>query len=921
LIVAVPAQALNDTGTGGVFLPATGRLLDTKNNIGGYNTPMPAKTWRTVTVTGKAGVPDDGTVGAVSVVATVADISTQGQLFGRPNASEPTTMMGIYGGEDKQNTSFSAVLAVNTDGTIQVQAETTSRLILDVQGYYTANTDGTAAGGFVPLNGKRIVDTRSGLGATKATVASGKSIDVQVTGTAGVPAGASGVIVNLIAVNTTDSVGYLTPYATGAARPANSFNYAGSAATSMQAQVQLSASGKITIYNANSTTNMVIDVQGYFTAAGRGGAAFTPGAGRAYDTRTGSRTPLGNNETRSIQIAGVAGVPVMGSGINAVVLTLTALKSTAGGGNATVWADGTTRPNTTSINFDETTIRTNTITVPLGANGKVALNNVADDTNYVLDVQGWYSNPAAPRITCPGYTAGSWTATIPDDEIACSITAPASTESDETLVPAIDGSELDAITLNDTGVTTAAVSIPASAGAHTLTAQLEAASWGNSAPTSAYSFGLGDWAKKDLTATPADGSTTPMSPSLTVASSANDDFPADAQYRYLIATSSTDFSTPIADSGWVTGPFDITQGTLTGETNYYWRVEIKGTSGGSATPADITSPTWAFTTNATDNVAQAQDICGEMADEAIAAAQDAGATDDSYDQYVSCSETTVQVQSTQPDVSSTTPAAASATPSLSKRSATMRLATDASAAASPETSFAYNVATDKGVNLTGLSEADATTAVNSIQPDSDTGDASASTSSFRQKTGTAAIDLASTIRRASSTPTTDGLSATYRQINSTYKETIGAQMAYGLKRKGKWVSRSTIKNTVVLNLGGVASATVSYTWTSLSNRQTATTVRPTLYQQHGIASPSYVDGIIIGEGKGIATFHTSYSDKGTLLFNRGAAKYHIEPLTLQVNDLAYGHIFTYFGSLGVGHRWQCYKTVVCKFPGGKEAGI
>lgn len=67
-LVAAPAQALNDTGTGGAFVPATGRILDTKNNIGGYDTPMPAKTWRTVTVA--AGVPADGSVGATSLDPT-----------------------------------------------------------------------------------------------------------------------------------------------------------------------------------------------------------------------------------------------------------------------------------------------------------------------------------------------------------------------------------------------------------------------------------------------------------------------------------------------------------------------------------------------------------------------------------------------------------------------------------------------------------------------------------------------------------------------------------------------------------------------------------------------------------------------------------------------------------------------------------
>ena len=73
VLVAPGAQALTDTGDGGVFVPTTGRILDTANNIG-YNTPMAAGEWRTVKVAGLAGVPADGSAGAVSVIATVAEM-------------------------------------------------------------------------------------------------------------------------------------------------------------------------------------------------------------------------------------------------------------------------------------------------------------------------------------------------------------------------------------------------------------------------------------------------------------------------------------------------------------------------------------------------------------------------------------------------------------------------------------------------------------------------------------------------------------------------------------------------------------------------------------------------------------------------------------------------------------------------------
>jgi hypothetical protein len=291
-------------------------------------------------------------------------------------------------------------------------AETSARVILDVQGYYTANTDGTAAGGFVPVAGKRFVDTRSGLGAPKATIAPGESVDIQVAGTNDVPVGASGAVVNLIAINSTSSDGNLTPYATGSTKPQNSLHYTPSSTTSIQAQVALSADGKMTIANSSSTINLAIDLQGYFTAAGQTGAVFTPGTGRAYDSRATGNTILAKNETRSIQIAGTAGVPVMGSGITAVVLTLVVAHG-GSDGRAAVWADGAAKPDTTSINFQADEIRTNTVTVPLGANGKISLNNVADATNYVIDVQGWYSTITPAKITCGSVAAGAWLRSIP----------------------------------------------------------------------------------------------------------------------------------------------------------------------------------------------------------------------------------------------------------------------------------------------------------------------------------------------------------------------------------------------------------------------------------------------------------------------------------------------------------------------------
>ncbi|MDP4332423.1 DUF2599 domain-containing protein [Curtobacterium sp. A7_M15] len=487
LLVATPAHALNNTGTGGVFVSATGRILDTKAGTGGFSTPMEAGKYRTIKVAGLAGLPDDGSVGAVSLNATVGASTGYGTLFGRPDADTGRTTMLIYNGVSGEYTSNSATIAVGADGTIQVMTETASRLILDVQGYYTANTDGTAAGGFVPV-AKRLVDTRSGMGAAKAAIAPGKSIDVQITGANGVPAGASAAVVNLIAVNSTDADGYLTPYATGGTKPQNSLHYAPSETTSVQAQVPLSAAGKITIANSSTTTNLLVDLQGYFTAAGKGGAVFTPSYGRAYDSRATGNTALAKNETRSIQIAGTAGVPVMGSGITAVTLTLIVAHG-GSAGYADVYADGKTDPGITAVNFQPNEIQTNTITVPLGANGKIALRNAAEATNYVVDVQGWYINPAAPTISCPQpYAAGSWTNALPNSNIACTVHMAATGDDSGTLDVTINGENTVETMLSSTTDTTYTATVPAVDGWYDITATSNYA--GNVGVDTHYEFGL-----------------------------------------------------------------------------------------------------------------------------------------------------------------------------------------------------------------------------------------------------------------------------------------------------------------------------------------------------------------------------------------------------------------------------------------------
>ncbi|PZF02807.1 hypothetical protein DEJ01_09780 [Curtobacterium sp. MCLR17_040] len=590
-----------------MFTPATGRILDTAKGTGGFSTPMEAGKYRTIKVAGLAGVPDDGSVGAVSLNATVGTAPGYGTLFGRPDADTSRTSMLIYNGNTGEYVSNTATVAVGADGTIQIMAETSARVILDVQGYYTANTNGTAAGGFVPVAGKRFVDTRSGLGAPKATIAPGKSVDVQVAGTNGVPADASGAVVNLIAINSTSSDGNLTPYATGSAKPQNSLHYTPSTTTSIQAQVGLSTDGKMTIANASSTVNLVIDLQGYFTAAGQTGASFTPGTGRAYDSRATGNTILAKNETRSIQIAGAAGVPVMGSGITAVVLTLVVAHG-GSDGRAAVWADGAAKPDTTAINFQTDEIRTNTVTVPLGANGRISLNNIADATNYVIDVQGWYIDPRSPSIDCGTYTPGSWTAVTPDS-VTCSVTAAPAASSGQQLI--VDGGDVESepVQLSETRATNSKLSFVPSGGPNDITATVVDQS-GEAVTQKSVSLGFGDWSASELSTFPADGRHVAGDILLAISPSGNTAFGNEIQTTFSIASdpemSAVVWTNTVQDS-----ETPVPEGLLTDGQNYYWQATVVSQKAWDGPAATKDSPVSTITADSNAIAVEPDDVSSD----------------------------------------------------------------------------------------------------------------------------------------------------------------------------------------------------------------------------------------------------------------------------------------------------------------------
>lgn len=390
-----PPATLAATPTGGEFVATQGRIMDTRPSygVGGFTTPMTANAWRSVQVAGNAGVPSSG-VGAVQLsVTALMDGASAGTVFLSKYLSTPqpqsVLQYGTIGGVETNT----AVVAMVSSGKIMVEATSGTDLLLDVQGYYTAGDP--TAGGFVPVAPTRVVDTRYGVGLSQAKLLSGSAPTIQVTGQAAVPSDATAIFANITIQNYTGHSGYATPYPSDQSRPTSSLNFPDQATTAFGTTVSLSDSGAVKLWISSVLSPGVdvwIDVEGYFTAS-VGGGGFTP---LAASVATNVGIPAGT--TTRIAVAGVAGVPAVGSGIGSVAMNVRVWTGGTDGGWLRLWDSTAPEPGTSSINLAHAagTI-SNFVTTELGTDGKIAVYNAGpSNVNMTINVQGWYGQ-VSPR--------------------------------------------------------------------------------------------------------------------------------------------------------------------------------------------------------------------------------------------------------------------------------------------------------------------------------------------------------------------------------------------------------------------------------------------------------------------------------------------------------------------------------------------
>ncbi len=139
----------------------------------------------------------------------------------------------------------------------------TTDTIVDVLGYYS---NSTGAMNVVPIRPVRLADSRNGTNTTASKIGQNVARSVtlaNVTSIApAVPSGADGVIVRLIAIESTAPTFLTVSRAGTSATSTLNVNFAGQV-VSNSATVPLSGSS-IQVFNRWGSTHFVIDVEGYF---------------------------------------------------------------------------------------------------------------------------------------------------------------------------------------------------------------------------------------------------------------------------------------------------------------------------------------------------------------------------------------------------------------------------------------------------------------------------------------------------------------------------------------------------------------------------------------------------------------------------------------------------------------------------------
>ncbi|HEX2577995.1 MAG TPA: hypothetical protein VHK88_16730 [Aquihabitans sp.] len=258
----VPATELVGLETGSVYVPLSPcRVLDTRGDG-----PVAVGTGPTVRLATapSCAVPAEATAVEASISAVTPGATGFLRAWPAGSPAPNATFLNYAAGQSTTNTGAIALSAA-TEMQLRVFGAPTN-VVVDIQGYFIEIDDlpdgavGATFDAFAPC---RVYDSRQD---PEGAFAPGETLEAELAGACGVPAGAVAAEVSLSAV-TPSAPGYARVWPASEAEPNATFlNYSAGQATTNTGSVRLDAAGAVEVGNAGGPAHYTLDVQGAWRA-------------------------------------------------------------------------------------------------------------------------------------------------------------------------------------------------------------------------------------------------------------------------------------------------------------------------------------------------------------------------------------------------------------------------------------------------------------------------------------------------------------------------------------------------------------------------------------------------------------------------------------------------------------------------------
>jgi hypothetical protein len=240
---------------------APSRLLDTRDGTGGIGGRFASGDRRDLVVAGQSGVPTDAS--AVVVNVTAVDPASAGFVTVWPSGQPQPVASSLNTSPGRTRPNL-VVAKLGANGAISLydygDAGGTD-LVVDVVGYFASS-----GGPVTAARPQRLLDSRTGLDTASAPLASGETRAFAVAGRAGVPANATGVVLN-VTVTEPSAAGFVTVWPSGQPPPlASTLNFQPGDNVANLVMVGLGTGGGLSVFEFGGTADVVADVVGYVTS-------------------------------------------------------------------------------------------------------------------------------------------------------------------------------------------------------------------------------------------------------------------------------------------------------------------------------------------------------------------------------------------------------------------------------------------------------------------------------------------------------------------------------------------------------------------------------------------------------------------------------------------------------------------------------